>query len=139
MIALGRIVARARAPSAAILIVLATSLVAETTESPFLVANRAAMSAMMADMTIEPSGDVDRDFVAMMVPHHQGAVEMARAELRYGHDPRLLRIAQEIVVDQLQEIAAMRLMQEGAPRSVARADVSQGESWTPPICARKEP
>ena len=46
---------------------------------------------------------------AMMIPHHQGAIDMAAAELRYGRNERLRRIAQEIVVDQQQEIAAMRL------------------------------
>jgi len=45
----------------------------------------------------------------MMAPHHQGAIEMARAELRYGHNEPLRRIAQEIIVTQTQEIAAMRL------------------------------
>ena len=67
------------------------------------------MTKMMIDMGIRPSGDVDSDFVAMMVPHHQGAIEMARAELRYGHNEQLKRMAQEIIVTQLQEIAAMRL------------------------------
>jgi hypothetical protein len=45
----------------------------------------------------------------MMIPHHQGAIEMAEAELRYGRNEQLRRIAQEIIVDQQQEIAAMRL------------------------------
>ena len=78
-------------------------------EGPFLAENDAAMGKMMNDMTVKPSGDVDRDFVAMMVPHHQGAVDMAKAELRYGRSEQLRRIAQEIIVDQLQEIAAMKL------------------------------
>jgi len=78
-------------------------------EQPFLSENAAAMNKMMADMTIKPSGDVDRDFVAMMVPHHQGAIDMAMAELRFGHNEQLKRIAQEIIVDQQQEIAAMHL------------------------------
>src|SRR6202158_4123995 len=52
-------------------------------EQPFLSENDTAMNKMMADMTIKPTGDVDRDFVAMMVPHHQGAIEMAKAELKY--------------------------------------------------------
>lgn len=68
-----------------------------------------AMDAMMAGMEAPSSGDVDADFVAMMIPHHQGAIDMAVAELRYGHDKNLQRIAQEIIVDQQQEIAAMRL------------------------------
>jgi uncharacterized protein (DUF305 family) len=78
-------------------------------EQPFLSENDAAMNRMMADMTIKPTGDVDRDFVAMMVPHHQGAIEMAKAELKYGHNEQLRRLAQEIVVTQQQEIPVMRL------------------------------
>jgi primosomal protein N' len=78
-------------------------------EQPFLSENAAAMDKMMADMTVKPTGDVDRDFVAMMVPHHQGAIDMAKALLRYGHNEQLRRLAQEIVVTQQQEIAAMRL------------------------------
>jgi hypothetical protein len=76
-------------------------------EEPYLAENIAAMTKMMIDMGIRPSGDVDADFVAMMVPHHQGAIEMARAELRYGHNEQLKRMAQEIIVTQLQEIGAM--------------------------------
>jgi uncharacterized protein (DUF305 family) len=75
----------------------------------FMAANVAAMDKMMAGMAITPSGDVDRDFVAMMVPHHQGAIEMAQAELRYGRNEQLRRLAQEIVVTQRQEILALRL------------------------------
>ena len=78
-------------------------------EAPFLAENAAAMSKMMKGMSVEPSGDVDRDFVAMMVPHHQGAIDMAVALLRYGHNEPLKRLAQEIIVTQQQEIAAMRL------------------------------
>jgi uncharacterized protein (DUF305 family) len=78
-------------------------------EAPFLALNDTAMNKMMAGMAETPTGDADRDFVAMMVPHHQGAIDMAQAELQYGHNEKLLRIAQEIVVEQLQEIAAMRL------------------------------
>lgn len=63
----------------------------------------------LADMAVTPTGDIDRDFVAMMVPHHQGAIDMAEAVLRYGHNETLRRLAQEIVVTQQQEIAAMRL------------------------------
>ena len=82
---------------------------ASSAEMPFLTDNVTAMSKMMVDMGITPSDDVDRDFVAMMVPHHQGAIDMAVAELRHGHNEQLRRIAQEIIVDQQQEIQAMRL------------------------------
>jgi uncharacterized protein (DUF305 family) len=78
-------------------------------ERPFIDETNAAMAKMMASMTIKPTGNVDHDFVAMMIPHHQGAIDMAQAELRYGQNQQLLRISQEIVVEQLQEIAAMRI------------------------------
>jgi Domain of unknown function (DUF305) len=77
-------------------------------EQPFLSDNYAAMNKMMADMAVKPTGNVDRDFVAMMVPHHQGAVDMAKAELKYGHNEQLRRLAQEIVATQQQEITVMR-------------------------------
>jgi uncharacterized protein (DUF305 family) len=82
---------------------------APAAEAPYLAENVSAMTKMMVDMGIRPSGDVDADFVAMMVPHHQGAIEMARAELRHGHNEPLRRMAQGIIVTQLQEITAMRL------------------------------
>ncbi|MEA3151788.1 MAG: hypothetical protein QOD56_2727, partial [Gammaproteobacteria bacterium] len=63
---------------------------------------------MMIDMGIRPSGDVDTDFVAMMVPHHQGAIDMALAA-SHGRNPQIRRLAQEIIVTQQQEIAVMRL------------------------------
>jgi len=86
----------------------ATGLAADPAEAPFLAENNAAMTRMMAAMEIKPSGDVDRDFVAMMVPHHQGAIEMAQAVLRHGRNEQLRRLAQEIIVTQQQEISAMR-------------------------------
>jgi Domain of unknown function (DUF305) len=88
-------------------------------EAPFLQENAAAMAKMMHDMSIKPTGDIDRDFVGMMVPHHQGAIDMAKAELRYGKNEQLRRLAQEIIVTQQQEIAAMRLaVGEPLPPSV---------------------
>ena len=62
----------------------------------------------MAGMDVPASGDVDRDFVTSMSAHHQGAIDMAMTMLKYGRNEQLRRIAQEIIVDQLQEIAAMR-------------------------------
>jgi uncharacterized protein (DUF305 family) len=85
------------------------ALAASEDEKPFLDANEKAMDAMMGGMAIHASGDVDVDFAAMMIPHHQGAIEMAKAELQYGTNEQLRRIAQEIIVDQNQEIVAMRL------------------------------
>lgn len=92
-------------------------------EAPFLAENDAAMTKMMADMTVKPTGDVDANFAAMMIPHHQGAIDMAQAELRYGKNEQLRRIAQEIIVEQQQEIAAMRLaLGQPLPPSAAAPD-----------------
>jgi uncharacterized protein (DUF305 family) len=103
-------------------------------ETPFLSENETAMNKMMVDMTIKPSGDIDRDFVAMMVPHHQGAIDMAQAELRYGHNEQLHRLAQEIIVTQQQEIAAMRLaVGDRLPPSVASPTQPVPASDSPPM------
>ena len=67
-----------------------------------------AMERMHKDMNIVPSGDPDRDFAAMMIPHHQGAIEMAKVELQFGKNPMLRRLAQGIIVEQLQEIEVMQ-------------------------------
>ena len=96
---------------------------APAAEAPYLAENVSAMTKMMIDMSIRPSGDVDTDFVAIMVPHHQGAIEMAQAELRYGRNETLQRMAQEIIVTQLQEITAMRLsLGQPLPPSVPSPD-----------------
>ncbi len=81
-------------------------------EPSFMSENESAMSKMMTDMTgmmVKPTGDIDRDFVAMMVPHHQGAVDLAQAELKYGHNERLRRLAQHIIANRQSEITVMRL------------------------------
>jgi hypothetical protein len=76
-----------------ILVATTASFAAASADAPmedtFLAGTRAAMATMMTGMEIRPSGDVDRDFVAMMVPHHQGAIDMAVALLHYGHNARL--------------------------------------------------
>lgn len=98
-----------RVAALAVALVAAAYGSAGADEAPFLAENRVAMNRMMAGMDVTPSGDADRDFAAMMIAHHQGAIDMAKAELRYGHKEQLRRIAQEIIVEQQQEIAAMRL------------------------------
>jgi len=68
-----------------------------------------AMASMDKGMEKAPmTGDPDHDFASMMIPHHQGAIDMAKAELLYGKDPALRRLSQEIVVTQEQEIEVMR-------------------------------
>ena len=69
-----------------------------------------AMSVMHRDMHNAPlTGDHDHDFVTMMIPHHQGAIDMAKALSLYGKDPQMRRLAQEIVTDQQSEIQLMQL------------------------------
>jgi len=79
-----------------------------------------AMSRMDRDMMRSMNGEPDHDFAAMMIPHHQGAIDMAEAELRYGKDERLRRLAQGIIVEQNQEIAVMRqILAEGPAASTS--------------------
>jgi|SRR5580692_334967 uncharacterized protein (DUF305 family) len=95
----------------------------QSSEATFISAMNTAMTRMMAAMQIEPSHDVDRDFVDMMVPHHSAAIDMAEAELRYGHNEQTRRIAQEIIVTQQEEVAALRLsVGESVPASAPAPD-----------------
>jgi hypothetical protein len=80
-------------------------------EAPSTAAFRQAMDTMHAHMDIHYTGDADRDFVAGMIPHHQGAVDMAKVELMYGHDRELRDLAREIVKTQAKEIQFMRRWQ----------------------------
>ena len=75
----------------------------------------ASNEAMMKGMGVKPTGDADRDFVAMMLPHHEGAIAMAQVELRYGHDPMLRKLAAAIVKSQTAEVAEMQGWQKKRP------------------------
>jgi uncharacterized protein (DUF305 family) len=69
-----------------------------------------SMKKMDHDMAAAPmNGSADHDFVTMMIPHHQGAIDMAEGELRYGKDPAMRRLAEEIIADQKSEIDLMNL------------------------------
>lgn len=71
-----------------------------------------AMDTMSKDMAAVPmTGDADRDFVGMMMPHHQGAIDMAKIELAHGKDPAMLKLARAIVAAQNKEIAEMKAWQ----------------------------
>ncbi|HEX7935890.1 MAG TPA: DUF305 domain-containing protein [Paraburkholderia sp.] len=73
---------------------------------------KAADDKMMKDMSAPAyTGDADKDFVAHMIPHHQGAIEMAQVELKYGKDPEVKRLARNIVKAQHDEIAFMKRWQ----------------------------
>jgi hypothetical protein len=89
---------------------------------PTFYSELAKVNARMHEgMDIAPSTDVDRDFIRMMIPHHQGAIDMALVQLKYGRNEKLRRLAQTIIVEQGQEIAYMRSLldppAEGNPAS----------------------
>jgi uncharacterized protein (DUF305 family) len=93
----------------------------------------ASMDKMhMAMRAIEQSGNSDVDFVKLMLPHHEAAIDMAKTELLYGKDPQMRRLAQEIITDQQSEIELMqRWLKQRAP---AQAKKNQ----TPAADAGKE-
>jgi uncharacterized protein (DUF305 family) len=74
-------------------------------------AYRAANAKMHKAMDIKYTGDADRDFVAGMIAHHQGAIDMAQVELKYGKDPEIRKLAEAVIRDQTREIEEMRAWQ----------------------------
>jgi uncharacterized protein (DUF305 family) len=75
-------------------------------------AHSATMRTMHHSMeSVQSLGQPDADFVALMIPHHRAAIEMARTELLHGTDPIARRLAQEILVDQQSEIEVMERWQ----------------------------
>jgi uncharacterized protein (DUF305 family) len=96
---------------------LLTALIAaaqiQPVASQFMQAMHGSMERMDRQMATAPmNGNADHDFASMMIPHHKGAIDMAKAELIYGKDPVMRRLAQEILVDQQSEIDAMQLWLE---------------------------
>lgn len=74
-------------------------------------AYRAANAKMHKAMAIKYTGDADKDFVAGMIPHHQGAIDMAQVELKYGKDPDIRKMAEIVIRDQTREIEDMKAWQ----------------------------
>jgi len=97
--------------SALVLTLGATSMAADD----FYALMDGVMARMHLAMHVAPSGDPDRHFARMMVPHHQGAIDMALLELRFGKDERLRRLAQGIIIEQGQEIQVMRSILKEEP------------------------
>ena len=76
--------------------------------SPSTEGYKAAMDKMHTDMMIEYSGNADVDFVRGMIPHHQGAIDMAKVELANGKDPEIRKLAEGVIAAQEAEIKQMQ-------------------------------
>jgi hypothetical protein len=108
--------ASATPPAGGVPICTSTSDVAE----PTFYSEMADVGGRMHQaMEVAASGDIDRDFMRMMIPHHQGAIDMALLQLKYGRDEKLKRLAQSIIIEQGQEIAYMRTLLASPPGAAA--------------------
>lgn len=87
-----------------------------------------AMDKMHKAMMVAPTGDADVDFVRGMIPHHQGAIDMARIQMQFGKDPELRALSEAVISAQEKEIAQMQAWLEKNAPDAARADAAKTES-----------
>jgi uncharacterized protein (DUF305 family) len=86
----------------------AGAAIADSDDQEFVVDSDLALSKMGVELSVLPTGDVERDFVAMMMPHAQAAIDVARAELKYGHSEDFRRLARSLIAERESEISDMR-------------------------------
>jgi uncharacterized protein (DUF305 family) len=111
----------------------ATHPAANTPEDAFIQEADEARTKMTAGMDIQPSGDIDRDFVALMEAHHQGAIALAQAEVKLGTNPRVRRIARGIIRDQGRGMSQMRAALATSPSHARDQSASLPPSPQDPI------
>lgn len=109
--------------AAAIALIGISAAMAGSDLSPGSQALQAANDSMHRAMSVEMTGDVDVDFMRGMIPHHQGAVDMAKIVLQYGKDPEVRKLAEQVVAAQESEIA---FMNEWLAKNGAEAPATDG-------------
>lgn len=102
---------RRRTVVLSVLIALAPVLALAQHHSAAQKAFMEAHQKMTKDMSKPMTGDADKDFALMMIPHHQGAIDMAKVELQHGKDPKLRAMAETIIKAQEKEIAELKAWQ----------------------------
>lgn len=86
--------------------------------TPFATAMKDSMVRMSAGMHSAPvNGNPDHDFATVMIPHHQGGIDMAKAELQYGKDPAMRKVAQDLINDQQGQINQLQVWIKKAPKA----------------------
>ena len=101
----------------------------DSRDQRFTLESDLAISTMSLNMSADSTGDVDRDFAALMIPHHQGAIDIARAELKYGHNEELRRLAQDIIMEREHEMSAMQsIIGERPPTRTSDAPPKESNS-----------
>ncbi len=99
------------------------------TASGSTAAYETAMDGMMKNMKMTYTGDADVDFVQGMIPHHQGAIAMAKVELQFGKDPEILKLAENIIKAQESEIATMNTWLEKDAANAAASDPASTKAY----------
>jgi len=94
---------------------------AQAALNPSTAAYEAANAKMHQEMAITFTGDADRDFLAGMIGHHQGAIDMSEVVLQHGKDPKVRNLAKAIIRAQQQEIAQMKIWLKELDRKAEKA------------------